>query len=212
MLDKINNDIFALSVYKQQINDKNSFYNELSLNTKEEKSSHTNELSYENIKGINLEEIENNFINDDNKAMAKSLRLATLFSEDEVLSQALFNTVLGHPFDIGFSILSNRYSDKNIFLNHKNKDKSFTSLLHNSLLNKNESISKDKIDEILLKTQSINFLDHLLSNSKDQYGRYKDDKDNDYGFLYNDYVLQYEELSLKYKNIKNINKNIISQF
>ena len=212
MLNKINNDIYALSVYKQKINNKSAFYNELSLNIKDDKSSHTNELSYENIKGITLEEIEKNFVDEDNKSMAKSLRLATLFSEDEILSQALFNTVLGHPFDIGFSILSNRYSDKNIFLNSNNKDKSFTSLLHDSLLSKNESISQDKINEILIKTQSINFLDHLLSNSKDQYGRYKDDKDNDYGFLYNDYVLQYEELRSKYKNIENINKNIISQF
>ena len=214
MLNKINNDIYTLSVYKQKINDKSSFSNELNLHNKDEKSSHTNKLSYENIKGITLEEIESNFADEDNKAMAKSLRLATLFSEDEILSQALFNTVLGHPFDIGFSILSNRYSDKNIFLNSKTKDKSFTSLLHDSLLNKNENenISQDKIDEILIKTQSINFLDHLLSNSKDQYGRYKDDKDNDYGFLYNGYVLQYEELRSKYKNIENINKNIISQF
>lgn len=32
MLNKINNDIYALSVYKQKINNKSAFYNELSLN------------------------------------------------------------------------------------------------------------------------------------------------------------------------------------
>ena len=89
MLNKINNDIYTLSVYKQKINDKSSFSNELNLHNKDEKSSHTNKLSYENIKGITLEEIESNFADEDNKAMAKSLRLATLFSEDEILILAI---------------------------------------------------------------------------------------------------------------------------
>lgn len=209
MLNKINNEINLSSSY--QVKSNNNSNTQFVLNEKkEDNNSHNNTLSYVNINGISIEEIEKNFIDGDNKSMAKSLRLATLFSEDEVLSQALFNTVLGYPFDIGFSILNNRYSDKNIFLNKK--DSSLSSLLHESMLDKDKNISQEKIDEILLKAQSINFIDSLLNTSKDQYDRYKDDKNNDYSFLYNDYVLQYEDLLSKYQNIENLNKNIISQF
>ena len=212
MLDKINNDISTFSQYKQKTNNKNQFVDELNLKPKKENTSYSTELTFQNIKSMSLEKINDVFSNEDDKKMAENLKLATLFTEDEVLGQALFNTVLGKPFDLGFSILSNRYNDKHIFLN--NKESSFTSLLHDVIIseNKGEKISQNKIDEILLKTQSISFLDSLYTNSKDQYNKYKDDDKNDYSFLYNDYSLQYQELLLEYKNIKNFNNNIISQF
>lgn len=210
MLDKINNNISTFSQYKQKTNNKNQFSDE--LNPKKENTSYSTELTFQNIKSMSLEKINNVFSNEDDKKMAENLKLATLFTEDEVLGQALFNTVLGKPFDLGFSILSNRYNDKHIFLN--NKESSFTSLLHDviTIENKGEKISQNKIDEILLKTQSISFLDSLYTNSKDQYNKYKDDDKGDYSFLYNDYSLQYQELLSEYKNIKNFNNNIISQF
>ena len=78
-------------------------------------------------------------------------------------------------------------------------------------LNSTDVISQDRLDEILTKVNSFNFLSVLTSTSKDKYDKYKDE-DNEYSFLYNDFSLKYEELKYKYEELDNINKNIIKQF
>lgn len=178
----------------------------------------TDSLSYENIKGITLEEIETLFKNEDDKNMAKNLRIATLFSNDDYLSKALFNTVLGQPFNLGFSYLTDRYNDKSMFLSSKNSDnlfdllqESMSSKINNSNAKSTDVISQDKLDEILTKVNSFNFISALSNSSKKGYDKYKDEK-NDYSFLYNDYNLKYQELVYKYKELENINKTLIKQF
>lgn len=178
----------------------------------------TDSLSYENIKGITLEEIETLFKNEDDKNMAKNLRIATLFSNDDYLSKALFNTVLGQPFNLGFSYLSDRYDDKSMFLSSKNSNnlfdllqESMSSKINNSNAKSTDVISQDKLDEILTKVNSFNFISALSNSSKKGYDKYKDEK-NDYSFLYNDYNLKYQELVYKYKELENINKTLIKQF
>ena len=178
----------------------------------------TDSLSYENIKGISLEEIDTLFTNEDDKNMAKNLRIATLFSNDEHLSKALFNTVLGQPFNLGFSYLTDRYNDKSMFLSSKNSDnlfdllqESMSSKINNSNAKSTDVISQDKLDEILTKVNSFNFISALSNSSKKGYDKYKDEK-NDYSFLYNDYNLKYQELVYKYKELENINKTLIKQF
>ena len=194
-----------------------SFISSLSTNNIEKESTSspkTNALTFENIKGITLEEIDTLF-KDEDKSMAKNLRIATLFSNDDYLSKSLFNTVLGQPFNLGFSYLSDRYEDKNVFLNSSTND--FSDLFHSSIISRNtdlkstDTISQDRLDEILTKVNSFNFLSVLTSTTKDKYGKYKDE-DNEYSFLYNNYNLQYEELKYKYEELDNINKNIIKQF
>lgn len=181
-------------------------------------SAKTDSLSYENIKGISLEEIDTLFKNEDDKNMAKNLRITTLFSSDEYLSKALFNTVLGQPFNLGFSYLSDRYEDKNMFLASKNSDnlfdllqESISSKINNSNSKSTDVISQDKLDEILTKVNSFNFISALSNSSKRGYDKYKDEK-NDYSFLYNDYNLKYQELVYKYKELEDINKTLIKQF
>lgn len=174
-------------------------------------------LTYLNIKGISLEEIDTLFKDEESKNMAKNLRIATLFTQDEILGQALFNTVLCQPFNLGYSYLFDRYEDKNNFLN---SDSSLADLLNSSISNKLDNgnkkttdvISQDRLDEILTTINSFNFISALSTTSKDQYGRYKDDEDNDYSFLYNDYSLKYQELIYKYEEIQAHNRNIIKQF
>ncbi|WP_368030573.1 hypothetical protein [Arcobacter sp. s6] len=194
-----------------------SFLSNLKINNKnneDTKSIKTDALTFENIKGITLEEIDTLF-KDEDKAMAKNLRIATLFSNDDYLSKALFNTVLGQPFNLGFSYLSDRYEDKNVFLNSSTS--TFSDLFHSSVISRNtdknstDVISQDKLDEILTKVNSFNFLSVLTSTSKDKYDKYKDE-DNEYSFLYSDINLQYEQLKYKYEELDNINKNIIKQF
>ena len=181
-------------------------------------STKTDSLSYENIKGITLEEIETLFKNEDDKNMAKNLRIATLFSNDDYLSKALFNTVLGQPFNLGFSYLSDRYDDKSMFLSSKNSNnlfdllqESMSSKINNSNAKSTDVISQDKLDEILTKVNSFNFISALSNSSKKGSDKYKDEK-NDYSFLYNDYNLKYQELVYKYKELENINKTLIKQF
>lgn len=196
----------------------NTFLNNLVNNSALTQSTiKTNSLSYENIKGISLEEIDTLFVNEDDKNMAKNLRLATLFSSDDYLSKALFNTVLGQPFNVGFSYLSNSYEDKNMFLSSNTN--SLADLLHESITqrvnnpnsNLTDVISQDRLDEILTKVNSFNFISALSNTPKKGYDKYKDEK-NDYSFLYNDYNLKYQELVYKYKELENINKTLIKQF
>ena len=196
----------------------NTFLNNLVNNSALTQSTiKTNSLSYENIKGISLEEIDTLFVNEDDKNMAKNLRLATLFSSDDYLSKALFNTVLGQPFNVGFSYLSNSYEDKNMFLSSNTN--SLADLLHESITqrvnnpnsNSTDVISQDRLDEILTKVNSFNFISALSNTSKKGYDKYKDKK-NDYSFLYNDYNLKYQELVYKYKELEDINKTLIKQF
>ena len=194
------------------------FLNNLINNSTTTPSAKTDSLSYENIKGITLEEIGTLFKNEDDKNMVKNLRIATLFSNDEYLSKALFNTVLGQPFNLGLSYLSDRYNDTSMFLASKNSDNLFD-LLHESISSKinnsnsksTDVISQDKLDEILTKVNSFNFISALLNSSKRGYDKYEDEK-NDYSFLYNDYNLKYQELVYKYKELENINKTLIKQF
>ncbi|KAB7889182.1 hypothetical protein [Poseidonibacter ostreae] len=179
----------------------------------------TDSLTYDNIKGITLEEIEKIFVDDEDKIMAKNLRIATLFTEDRILGQALFNTVLGQTFDLGYSYLFDRYEDKNSFLNSSSSN-SLADLLQSSISKKIDNndkkvtdvISQDRLDEILTSVNSFDFLSALSTTTKDEYGRYKKEDENNYSFLYNDYALQYEQLKSKYEELDNINKNLIKQF
>ena len=213
---------FLANVKKDDLNNKNSNFLEEVKNTSENEeftTTKTNSLSFENIKGITTEEIEHLFENEDDKQMAKNLRLATLFSNDDNLAKAMFNTVLGQPFNVGYTFLSNRYEDKHNYFSSLSGNSKLSDLLHQSITNKinnkdmkpTDQIPQEQLDEILLEVNSFSFLDALNRNSKDQYGRYKDE-DNDYSFLYNDYALQYEQLMQKYKNLQNQNNNIINQF
>lgn len=198
------------------INDK-AFVDSLIDTKLDEQTSKTTDFTYENIKGISLEEIETLFTNDDDKQMAKNLRLATMFTDDNYLGQALFNTVMGQPFSLGYSYLSDTYNDKHSYLQSlNNNNNSLSDLLHDFISNKktntNDVIPQEYLDEILVEVNSFNFLSALSSTSKDQYGRYKDEEDNDYSFLYNDYYSKYQELLYKYDDLKSYDKNLINQF
>ena len=216
-IDSIMAQVSSSTNATNKITSKNSFLSNLVNNSNTTSSTKTNSLSYENIKGITLEEIDTLFVNEDDKNMAKNLRLATLFSSDDYLSKALFNTVLGQPFNVGFSYLSNSYEDKNMFLSSNTN--SLADLLHESITqrvnnpnsNSTDVISQDRLDEILTKVNSFNFISALSNTSKKGYDKYKDKKD-DYSFLYNDYNLKYQELVYKYKELENINKTLIKQF
>lgn len=195
----------------------NQFLSTLVNSSNTTPSTRTNALTYENIKGISLEEINTLFINEDDKNMARNLRLTTLFSNDDYLSKALFNTVLGQPFNLGYSYLSDRYNDKSMFLSSNSS--SLADLLHESMTQKivnsnaksTDVISQDKLDEILTTVNSFNFISALSNTSKKGYDKYKDKK-NDYSFLYNDYNLKYQELVYKYQELENINKTLIKQY
>ncbi|WP_123377318.1 hypothetical protein [Aliarcobacter butzleri] len=215
-----NYEIAIAKAYNQQSSNQevDKFLNTLVDVNNENKSSKTADLSYENIKGITLEEIEKLFENEDEKNMAKNLRLATLFSKDENLSKALFNVILGQPFTVGFEYLTDRYSDKNSYFKSKYGNSSLFNLLHQSITNKvnqntsnTDVISQDMLDNILLEINSFDFMSSFSKTSKDGYNKYKN-KDDRYLFLYEDYSLKYQELLTKYKELDNYNTNLIKQF
>lgn len=199
-------------------NSEESFQSNLIPNQQETTRVKTDSLTFENIKGITLEEIDTLFKNEDDKNMAKNLRIATLFTNDEYLAKALFNTVLGQPFNVGYSYLSDRYEDKSIFLNSTSSDnlfnllqESISSKINNNPTKPSEVIPQEKLDKILTAVHSFNFLSAFSNSSKKGYDKYKDEK-NDYSFLYNDYNLKYQELMYKYQEAENRNKTLIKQF
>lgn len=188
-----------------------TFKNNL-LNSLENKEEKDNSFTYSNIKGMSLEEIEDLYTNDEDKQMAKNLRLTTLFSNDDILGQALFNTVQGQPFELSYTFLYDRYEDKHSYLS---TNVSFEDLLHSSIVLKKDNdnkkvtdqISDNKLNEILTAVKSFDFLDTLLKTTKDK----RDEKD-DYSYLYNDYHMMYEELKYKYDDIKAENESYLSAF
>ncbi len=199
-------------------NHQESFIN--NLIPKQQNTPHikTNALTFENIKGITLEEIDTLFKNEDDKNMAKNLRLATLFTHDEYLAKALFNTVLGQPFNVGYSYLTNRYEDKSLFLTSTSSDNLFDLLqesihfkINNQTTKPNEVIPQESLDKILTHVNSFNFLSAFSHSSKRGYDKYKDEK-NDYTFLYNNYHLKYQELIYKYQELESHNKILMKQF
>ena len=212
---------FLANIKKDNISTKNQeFLKEVKTSIdKDFKTDKTNSLTFENIKNISLEEIEYLFTNEEDKQIAKNLRLATLFTNDENLSKAMFNTVLGKPFNLGYNFLSTKYEDKHNYFTSQNSNNSLSDLLHKSanykINNENmkttDQIPQEQLDEILLEINSFSFLDTLSSSYKNQYDTYKDEN-SDYSFLYNDYYLQYEQLKQEYKNMQNQNANLINQF
>lgn len=174
------------------------------------------ELTYQNIRNIPFSQIDTLFENSDEKTMARNLKLATMFSQDENLSKALFNTVLGKPFDLGYTYLYNMYEDKSNYLNSTTNN--LVTLLEQTI-NKNfeneemkvtDKISQSKLNEILTAVNSYNFVTALTNGYKDLNDKYKD-SDNKYSFLYNDFYLQYQELEYKYNKIKDENNSILNQ-
>ena len=187
---------------------KNTLLNEINMDLKEKNS----DFTYTNIKGMSKEEINELFLTQEDKAMAHNLRLATLFTTDDILGQALFNTVLGEPFEVGYTYLFDRYEDKHSFLSTSD---SFVDLLHETILDKkdngdkkaHEVISQNRLSEVLSVVKSFNFIQSFVQTTKEQR-----DKENDYSFLYNDYHMIYEELKYKYEDIKNENEQYLQSF
>lgn len=190
----------------------NSVENILNKNKKRD-----NSLTFSNINGITLKEIDELFEDEDKKNLAKNLRLATLFTNDGKLANILFDTVLGKPFDSGFEYLSNRYIDKNSYLKSKSSFGSSTlfDMLHKSmeyrLNSSNKSdIKKEDLDDILLEINSFDFISALSSSSKKGSKKYKDEEK--YSFLYKNYELEYKNIMEKYQDLDKKNLDIIKQF
>lgn len=209
--------ISALLNKNDSVSNNGDFVNEIYHSKLSQTIVRTDALTYENIKGISIEEIETIFKDSNKIQEAKNLRLATLFSSDDILGQAMFNTVLGQPFDMGYSFLYDRYEDKHNFLNSNNY--SLSDALHDVITNKindkdkkvTDVISDDKLKELLTTINSFNFIEALSNTSKNEYDKYEDKK-SDYSFLYNDYNLQYMQLKQKYQELEDINKSLINQY
>ena len=210
----------APSVYEQILNQKvnkskeERFDEMVSENLDEDFfTQRTADLTYNNIKGITQEEIDHLFKDEASKKMANNLRLATTFTQDDNLSNALFNTVAGKPFDTGYQFLADRYKDKSSFLSPNN---SLSDLLERTIQNKasgdkklTDQVSDAQLNEILTAVNSFNFMSVLTKSTRELNDQHKDDE---YSFLYNDYALQYEQLMQQYENKRFENMGMINQF
>lgn len=202
------------------LENQNSFIDSLIQAKDQNNLTNTDQFTYENIKQMSTEQIDLIFTNKEDNKMAKNLKIATMFTEDKYLGKALFNTVLGQPFELASNYLFDTYNDKHSYLSSLNSNNSLGDILNNYISykieaikdgNTQQTIPQEYLDEILLEANSIDFLSSLSNSSKDQYGRYKDE-DDDYSFLYSNYELKYQELLYKYDSLKSYEKNLINQY
>jgi len=202
------------------LENQNSFIDSLIQAKDQNNLTNTDQFTYENIKQMSTEQIDLIFTNEEDNKMAKNLKIATMFTEDKYLGKALFNTVLGQPFELASNYLFDTYNDKHSYLSSLNSNNSLGDILNNYISykieaikdgNTQQTIPQEYLDEILLEANSIDFLSSLSNSSKDQYGRYKDE-DDDYSFLYSNYELKYQELLYKYDSLKSYEKNLINQY
>ncbi len=119
-----------------------------------------NLFAFENIKNISLSEIDTIFKNEEEKLLAKNLKLASMFSNDENLAKVMYDTVLEKPLDLAYYFLKDRYEDKANFLSSRGSNTSLVDLLHQSLENKlsnknsTDVIPKEQLNLILEKVYS----------------------------------------------------------
>lgn len=193
----------------------NAFINTLNtLTTLKNSDTNSEDLNFENILNTPFEKIDENFKEED-REMARNLKLATMFSKDEILMQVMYDSVIKKDVNDGFNFLTNRYSDKSIYGKSNFGSSNIFDLLHKTITFNSDGtlkkeIGKDELDDILLSVHSFNFLDSFSKSYKNGYDKYKDN--NRYSFLYNDGMIEYEKMINKYKDLESYQKSILKQF
>lgn len=69
-------------------------------------SNNSEDLNFENILNTPFEKIDESFKEED-RELARNLKLATMFSKDEILMQVMYESVLKKDIDDGFNFLTN---------------------------------------------------------------------------------------------------------
>jgi hypothetical protein len=173
----------------------------------------SNALSFENIQGLTDNDIDVIFSNEQSRAMALNLKLATQFSSDPFLAKPLFNTVFSKDLNSGYEFLSHLYEDKKIFLD---EPESLGELLELSIKSRGkekkitDKIAPEDLDMILTHVNSFNFVNALTNNTSNLKDKYQDDEN--YSLLFGDYHLEYEKLKIAYEDEKYKQMNMIKQF
>lgn len=173
----------------------------------------SNALTFENIQGLNVQEIDSIFTNEQSRQMAHNLKLATDFSSDPFLSKPLFNAVFSQDEEKGYEFLKNMYEDKNQFLSApENLGDFLESSIQRRSQNKEvtQQISSEQLDKILTTVNSFNFVNTLTNTASELKDKYKDNET--YSSFFSDYSLQYETLKIQYEDEKYKQMNLIKQF
>ncbi|RXJ93550.1 hypothetical protein CRV00_10725 [Malaciobacter molluscorum] len=162
------------------------------------------DFSYEKIVNTDLSDISSIYKNSEDIKRAKSLKIATMFSDNEILSKALYEKVFEKSLSNQHEYLFNIIQDKIVFLSSDST--TIEDLLQKSVKQRIkldntskdlEQISPKYMNTILTYMNSISFINSMSNSYKSLSSIY--DKDDKYSILYNNHYLEYQFLIARFK-------------
>ncbi|RXK00524.1 hypothetical protein CRU98_05025 [Arcobacter sp. CECT 8986] len=161
------------------------------------------DFSYENIVNTPLNKISSLYENSEDIKKAKNLKIATMFSDNEILSKALYDKVYEMNSINQNNYLFNIIQDKIVFFSSDNTtiedllQKSVKERLASTSTNSLEQVPYEYINIVLTYANSISFINSMTSSYKSLSSRY--DKDDKYSVFYNNHYLEYNFLIARFK-------------
>ncbi len=203
----------GISIKQQEKRD--DFINQL-VQGKNQDQSKDDPLSFQNIQKLSLEELKTK-IDPELQDQAKNLKLATLFSSDPIMQMVLFNTVQTGSYENNVNLLSNMFTHRNIYLDNQNDSIQMGAFLRKSIIEQiddpdikaqQEQLEKE-FNYTMMKFEMSEYFNTILDFGKTEK---ENNKDTQFGFLYNDFYTQYAMLNAQYDEVKDFSDLMIAQY
>ncbi len=161
-----------------------------------------------------LEEDSNNI---QNEQLQKNLKLATMFSSDSSMSIVLINAVKNTDLDSSTKLLTNLFTQRNIYLDTQDDSTLRGNLLRQSIIDQieDEEIKQeqqkieDEFKQTMFQFDISEYFNSMLDFGRDEKDKHKNDS---LGSLYINFYAQNELLYNNYKDLKDMNKIMLSQY
>ena len=205
--------------FQSETNKKNhahSFSREVEKNNTKENNSLGDNLSYQKLKNMSAEEINDFYTDKRQSILLNTLKLSTAFSGNSSMNEAMFNMVLSKgTLEDSQAFLSNMISNRNSYLSNKNEDHGVW--LRKSIINQiedpkiqNEQIEIEKqFQYTMLQFDVAQHISDMMDFSKK--GREENKDNNSLSFMYNNSYIQYQSLFQEYESIENKNSELLKQ-
>ncbi len=212
-LSDLNNKIQSLTTSKN--------YNSLFKNEIEEKLEKYNtnldeNFTFQKLKNMTPDEINKFYTNKAEATLLNTLKLSTMFSQNNSMNEAMFNIILSKG-NLGDSqvFLYNMMNNRNSYLSNKNSDhgawlrKSLIEQIDNPKI-QNEQIEIEKQFQLtMLQFDVAQHIRDMMGFLK--VGRDKNEDNSSLSFLYNNSYLQYQNLYNEYEFIEQKNSELLNQ-
>jgi len=156
-------------------------------------------------------------ISKEDEQLQKNLKLATMFSSDPYMSMVLVEAVKNGDTDSSTKLLTDLFTQRNIYLDTQNDSTLRGSLLRQSIIDQidDEDIKQeqqkieDQFRQTMLQFDISEYFNSMLDFGRDEKDKHKNDS---LGSLYTNFYAQNELLYNNYKDLKNMNDVMLSQY